>query len=334
VLGGRDPRRAAALAEQLGAQASAARVDLFDPRDLAAFVQRGEIVLNCAGPSDAIGDVVARAAIAGGRHLVDVGGDERTVGELAGRWDAASQRGVLLLIDAGWIPGVSGALARLVDERAAAALDRVERLDVFCGDRGAWSATGMMDVLAVARGLRGPGQFEQGVWRPLGGRAAVRRVRLPAPFGKRVGVSAHMGELRGISARDGRRPVRGHLVPMLGPRAALAFGLGVGPLRGNPARAAQLLAAGARADALRSGGGGVVAAVAHGVRDGRPAAVRGIVTTTDGQTITGRCAALAVATLARGEIDAAGCEYLCDVVAPAPLLDELHGPLLRYAITG
>lgn len=334
LIGGRSEQRAAALADALGPRTEARSVDITEQTSLRRFVASADLVLNCAGPSTSVRDVVARATIEAGVHLIDVGGDERTVGEWAGRWPEPLAANVLVLLDSGWIPGVSGALARLVDERAVAKLDRVDRLAVFCGDRGAWSATGMADVLAVARSLSGPGHFRGGQWVAAPMREGVSRVRLPSPFGRRVATLSRLGELRGLSERQPERVVGGYLISMLGPRALLALGLGVGPLRSTPALAARLLSRAASADARRHGGGGIVAVAAHGMRDGSPARVCGCAVSDHGVQTTGTCGALAAARVLDDELSARGCAYLCDVLEPQQLLEELSDAgRIRYVVS-
>ncbi|MDX9681376.1 NAD(P)H-binding protein [Pseudomonas protegens] len=50
-LGGRDPRQAEQLNQQLGARAEVRALDLWEPQSLADFCAGCSLVINCAGPS-------------------------------------------------------------------------------------------------------------------------------------------------------------------------------------------------------------------------------------------------------------------------------------------
>ncbi|MEU5845323.1 saccharopine dehydrogenase NADP-binding domain-containing protein [Saccharopolyspora shandongensis] len=107
-VGGRNPDRGRArFADLHGIEPS--YVDLSDRESLDEFCAGADLVLNCAGPSYRILDVVARAALRAGAHYVDVAGDvpaRRALGSTFG--DRAA------VFSAGLMPGLTGLLPRLI----------------------------------------------------------------------------------------------------------------------------------------------------------------------------------------------------------------------------
>ncbi|MDE3722953.1 saccharopine dehydrogenase NADP-binding domain-containing protein [Nocardiopsis sp. N85] len=122
-LGGRRPDPLAALAEELGARARV--VDADSPDSLAAFCAGCDVVLNCAGPSYALVDRVAVAALAAGADYVDVTGDEPVRAALTG---TPALEGRVAVVSAGLLPGLSALLPRMV-----AARDGLTRLRAHAG---------------------------------------------------------------------------------------------------------------------------------------------------------------------------------------------------------
>ncbi|ASR35789.1 hypothetical protein BAY61_13125 [Prauserella marina] len=105
--GGRSPSRAD---PPPGVELST--VDIAEPESLARFCSGANIVLNCAGPSYRVLDIVARAALAEGAAYVDVAGDipaHRALGDTTGT----------AVFSAGAMPGLTGLLPRLVTTTGA-----------------------------------------------------------------------------------------------------------------------------------------------------------------------------------------------------------------------
>src|SRR5262249_21493047 len=75
AIAGRDAGKLAALAVELPA-ATVRAAAATDPDALAGAFAGARVVLNCAGPSDVVGEPVLVAALAAGAHCVDLGGDQ------------------------------------------------------------------------------------------------------------------------------------------------------------------------------------------------------------------------------------------------------------------
>ncbi|GAB7045060.1 NAD(P)H-binding protein [Catenuloplanes indicus] len=101
-LGARRPERLSADDGEVVA------VDVTDAGSLAAFCAGLDVVLNCAGPTYALQETMALAALAAGAHYVDVGGDDPVHEKLAGvvTGDAT------VVLSAGTLPGLSALVPR------------------------------------------------------------------------------------------------------------------------------------------------------------------------------------------------------------------------------
>jgi hypothetical protein len=170
-IGGRREQPAFELAaEVLGGAGETVAVDARDPASLAAFCDGCGVVVNCAGPSYQLLDVVARAALAAGADYVDPGGDlpvhERLAGaDLAGRGRSA-------VLTAGLMPGLTGLLPEWL---ARTAFDEVRSLTAYVGLVDRLTPAGAGDYLLSLGGGHG---VAQAAWRRG---ARVARALDPVP---------------------------------------------------------------------------------------------------------------------------------------------------------
>ena len=140
-LGGRDRGRLEELAADLPGNVEVLQTDLTNDDALAAFCADSRVVANCAGPSYALLDRVARAAWAADADVVDIGGELRAVEQLRGRAGAPAPQidRRTAVFSAGTMPGLSGTLPRLLCRAGPP-----RRLDSYVG--GAQIFTGMSAV--------------------------------------------------------------------------------------------------------------------------------------------------------------------------------------------
>lgn len=127
IIADQDVERAKALAEQCGAKASAARVDVTDGASLAKLFSGAHAVLNTVGPFYRFGMQVLRAAIQAGISYLDINDDWEPTLEMLGLNERAREAGVTAIIGMGASPGISNLLA----VKAIRELDRVQ--DVYTG---------------------------------------------------------------------------------------------------------------------------------------------------------------------------------------------------------
>ncbi len=321
VIAGRDKTRARHAAAALGERASGRHTDVFDSESLAGLCRECDLIVNCAGPSHYVRDRVVRAAVAAGRHFVDAGGAEATFPELTATWAEPEQAGLVAIVDAGWIPGVSGVLTHLIAQRGHERLDDVRRIELWFGDRSAWSHTGVVDILELVRMRAGMGEYCDGVFieRPKG---RLGRIRLPGPFGSQIASLSFASELGQLAKRQTGATVASWAVPMLRPSTAMATVTALTALARRPDTGARLVGAAMRRNP-RAGDGGFLAARATGRRDGRSACVRAYLAATDSEHVTGRVCAATARLVAEDRISAPGCRYLCDAIDPQLLLEEV-----------
>ncbi|MEV0675056.1 saccharopine dehydrogenase NADP-binding domain-containing protein [Actinosynnema sp. NPDC050436] len=168
LIGGRDLAAAeAVVAGVLGGTGRAGVVDVRNPASLRDFCADATVVVNCAGPSRVIGDVVAAAAVRAGAHYVDVGGDDPLHEVMTG--PGAPPCPVAAVLSAGMIPGLTGLLPRHL---AGSGFTGVDRLTVHHGvrDRIGWS--GAYDLVAGI--IEGRDESLAG-WRSGAARSGVAR---------------------------------------------------------------------------------------------------------------------------------------------------------------
>jgi short subunit dehydrogenase-like uncharacterized protein len=117
ILGGRDARRLAALAEPLGLEHRAAHLD----GDLTATLRDVGVVVNAAGPFAATYAPLVDACVAAGAHYLDLSGEVDAIEGVAQRNAAARRQHVMLMPSVGFDVVASDCLALHVARRVRGA---------------------------------------------------------------------------------------------------------------------------------------------------------------------------------------------------------------------
>jgi lysine 6-dehydrogenase len=102
----------------------ACRVDVGEPGELTAVIERADLVVNTVGPFYRFGVPVLEATIAAGRHYIDICDDWEPTIEMTALHAAAASAGSACVVGMGASPGASNLLAVL----ACAELDHVDVL--------------------------------------------------------------------------------------------------------------------------------------------------------------------------------------------------------------
>ncbi|MFD5182797.1 saccharopine dehydrogenase NADP-binding domain-containing protein [Streptomyces sp. NPDC058372] len=153
-LGARRPDaiRAEVIGEEAGqagtasrAKAETRRVDALEAASLAEFCADCRVVVNCAGPSYALKDTVARAALDAGADYVDVLGDDPVHEALTA--DRAVPAGRTVVLSAGTVPGLSLLVHRRLAELAEEDPARATRLVAYAGGLERATETVAADIL-------------------------------------------------------------------------------------------------------------------------------------------------------------------------------------------
>jgi len=131
IIGGRDLDRAQIAVDKLGECATPHRVDINDTESLQSFCGNCDLVINCAGPFEKIRDKVALAALAKQKHYVDVSGTDSFYANLLPYREEIRKKGLIFIISAGMLPGLSGLLPIYTGQSQ---FDLVDFIDYFyCG---------------------------------------------------------------------------------------------------------------------------------------------------------------------------------------------------------
>jgi saccharopine dehydrogenase-like NADP-dependent oxidoreductase len=128
ILVDRDLAAVERIAEQLGGSIDI-DIDTVDVRDRSAVTellkrQKPSTVLNCAGPFRIVGADSAAAAIEAGVNYVDILDDSQVVPDYVALQDSAVAKGVTVIFGAGFTPGLTNIIGRLLAED----LDEVEQI--------------------------------------------------------------------------------------------------------------------------------------------------------------------------------------------------------------
>lgn len=124
VIADRDQARAEALADRLGAKASAMALDITDRDALVSAIGGADAVLNTVGPFYLYGRPVLEAALEAGKHYVDIADDWEPTIDMLELDDDARARGVTAIVGIGASPGLSNLLAAVAHDQ----LDTVDKL--------------------------------------------------------------------------------------------------------------------------------------------------------------------------------------------------------------
>ncbi len=306
-VGGRDPARVTAVAGHLGTPAGAMVVDVDDALPLARFCAGCRVVVNCAGPSSVIGDVVARAAAAAGSGYVDVGGDAALAASLAGTAAPA-------VVGAGISPGLTGLLPRWLATRLP---EPPVRLRAWCGGLQEFTPAAAADMLASLDDGHG---VALAAWRDGGvvrhAHAARSEATLP-PFPGRVAVLPYLSaETQSLAGRLGLSDVEWFNVFAGRRTLAVLHRATTGP---GPATARARLIDAAAADAAGLRPYQLLVFELSGVTRVRTLVVRG----EDGYRLTAATAVAAVHAVVAGSVPAGG-HLAADVLDPEPVVADLR----------
>jgi lysine 6-dehydrogenase len=174
------PDAAAALLGRLGAAPRVVRVDVDDPRSLAAAMAGADVVLNATYMRHNV--PVTDAAIEAGVHLVDLGSYYPETQQQLDRHDAAVAAGCRIVPGCGVAPGLTNILARL----GADELDDVDAIRMYSYiTHPMWTSPGIV----VTRFDASAGTsvvLEDGVLVERGSFTGEEAFDFPEPYGRQV----------------------------------------------------------------------------------------------------------------------------------------------------
>jgi short subunit dehydrogenase-like uncharacterized protein len=195
AVAGRDRARLTALSASLGASAPEVAVEVIEaPLDDAARLQaaiaRGKVVLACAGPFARLGAPVRDAALAAGRHYLDITGEANYMRETYTHDAAARSRNVALVNAVGFDVVPTDCAAALAAEAVGGAPDDV-KIGIKFGGRATQGTTRSAVEHADSGGLA----FVDGQYQPERVGAATWQAPFPPPLNSRLTASIPWGDL-------------------------------------------------------------------------------------------------------------------------------------------
>jgi short subunit dehydrogenase-like uncharacterized protein len=223
VVAGRNRDKLAALVASLGVAVEIEVAALDDPAALARMAARGKVVLDCAGPFARWGRVVQDAALAAGRHFLDITGEHTYLCETLARDAEARARGIAIINAVGFDVVPTDAAAVLAAEAAGAPIARVRIAFANLGSRPSQGTTRSALDAAHLGGLA----FVDGalVGEPVG--AERWDAPFPPPLGPRHCLSVPWGDLVTAPRSTGAREVRTFMAV---PRSTARFAPALRPL--------------------------------------------------------------------------------------------------------
>jgi saccharopine dehydrogenase (NAD+, L-lysine-forming) len=330
AIAGRDRAKLTALAASLPARPEVLEAALDDSAGLRRAIARGRVVLACAGPFARLGKPVRDAALAEGRHYLDITGEASYMLETYECDAEAKARGVALINAVGFDVVPTDSAAALATEAAGGGKPDELRIAIKFGGRSTQGTTRSAMELADRGGLA----FLAGQYTP----EPVGRDRWEAPFpgkiGTRTTVSIPWGDLATAPRTTGARTVRTYVVvpPVMAPLAPLVGiagkALGWQPVRDLAERWIQSLPEGPSDAERASARCAVVAEARTGPRTGRA-----WVTCGDGYDFTAAAAVECAARAAAPEFTAKGALTPAQAFGGRALLEALQSSGVEFGVT-
>lgn len=204
AVAGRDHAKLTALSASLTtARPEVLVAPLDDAAALQSAIARGRVVVACAGPFARLGAPVRDAALAAGRHYLDITGETPYILGTFERDAAARARGVALVSAVGFDVVPTDAAAVLATEKLGAKPDLV-RIAIVFGGRATQGTTRSAMEHAASGGLAFvDGQYQH---EPVG--AERWEAPFPEPLGTRTAASIPWGDLATAPRSTGARTVR------------------------------------------------------------------------------------------------------------------------------
>jgi len=182
VVGGRNKKRAIAVAEGMGRQVTSKVVDIYDKKSLDDFCRDNSIVLNCTGPSAVVQDRVALAAIRQSIHYVDPGGYNMLYKILEEKENEIKNKGLRFVISAGLFPGLSEVFPAYI---AKTQFESVDYLELYYVGHDRWTYNSAYDIVSSLKEMENYGfvYFDNGRMKKLGKVSGIKKIKLPPPLG-------------------------------------------------------------------------------------------------------------------------------------------------------
>jgi hypothetical protein len=315
TVAGRDAARADTFARSLGPACRGLAADVGRAESCREALRGQTVAVNCAGPFGRFDATLLEACLETGCHYADIADDRGYVLLVRDHGDRFKQRNLTAAYGCSSLPAISGALALVLRNGAAAVPERA-RVTLFVGNDNPKGAAAIRSVLG---GLGRPIEAPQGTLR---GFRDPEVVPLPPPFGRRAVCNFDTPEydlfpdLLGVRSVSVKLGFELRLVTFA--FAALALlGSGYGP------RTIRLLDLPGRAlRCFGCSGGAVMTELFFADGSTRRAA---LVARRDGQRMAALPCAMVARALAEGRVAVSGAATAYECLGAAELLERLTG---------
>jgi saccharopine dehydrogenase (NAD+, L-lysine-forming) len=328
AVAGRDRNKLSALAASLKPAPEVIVAALDDAEALQAMAARCKAVLACAGPFARLGRPVLEAAIAAGRHYLDITGESNYVRDTVARDGEAKAKGIALINAVGFDVVPTDAAAVLASEAAGGSPAQLRIAFATNGRPTQGTTRSALDGAQLGGLAWLDGQYVQ---EPVG--REVWEVDFPAPVGKRRTMSVPWGDLSTAPRSTGTRNLRTFMAmppSMIAMRSVMPLFSRVVRNRvvhGLMARLVDTLPEGP-SDAERADSHFAVVAEAEGSRGTASAWVTG----GDGYDFTAASAVWCAMKAARGELAGRGALTPTQAFGARALLDAMADFGVRYGV--
>ena len=306
--------------------AESVQLDLYDDGALKRFLEGLDMVINCAGPSLAVGDRIAFAALLSGADYLDPGGYDPLAQSLEKLHNRAIDTNRTLLFNAGLLPGMSALLpAYLVGKYT----DRPTRLECIYVGTDRWtpaSAEDIIDSLGDFGVPRPPTYIDKGKPTSVKFSASLQRFDIGGDVGVVPTAMMYTEELARLAAECNIPTVLAW-----GANHGRASGLVLalskfgGLHRGRRRRrlATGLLVWASRFDARNTNPDFIILCKLEGQRQGHSVSISARAAFGDTYLATGRIAGLTARMMATSDMIGPGVGMLHEMVEPETFMNEL-----------
>ncbi|AZS28119.1 saccharopine dehydrogenase family protein [Butyricimonas faecalis] len=328
LIGGRNLSKGEKQASRFPDRITAVEVDIFDTPALNNFCQQCHIIINLAGPTLKIMDRIALAALSNNCHYIDIGGYDLLLEALMSKSEEIKEKGLVFVVGAGWMPGVSGIFPKSVIENSLKELDTINTVKIYYGASEAWSYNSCMD-LTWSLSLKSNGIFKQGKWQLVSPSKHTQKVFFP-PLHKSKYTTPYFDNQLKLVAQDLKAPFFGNYV-IINSKLSMLSSLFIKIfLHGNTRCAAKIMEKEARISS-RKGSWGLIYCVVEGMKNNLKKQITAYIYENDNYKPTGTVSAIAANFVLQNRIEK-GLGYLCHKIDPHHFMSELKSQniIARY----